>query len=502
MSEDLGVAVGDASEPRPAATLVIVRDSPHGPEVLLTLRPRAMRFMGGATVFPGGAVAAADRDPSWGEHSSLSPEKAGEAVELDDGHAALGAYVCALREALEEVGFPPGSGPDAVPRTAADDARGFLESVQRAGVTLRTEEMVAAGRWVTPVGSPVRFDARFFVISAPEGWEPSPDPDEVEALTWTTPARALTELAAGAVIMAPPTVEMLQRLDGYGNTSELLAGVSTRGVRGAGNVLSVRVSPLVHLVLAPNAGLMTGPGTNTYIVGMPGRGGTLVIDPAVDDEEYLDAIREVAGDVGAILVTHRHLDHTGGIAALADLYEAPVRAWGPAPAGGRDPVPLADGEIVSGGGVQLETIHSPGHSSDHVCFFYSEAASLFAGDNVLGEGTAVIAPPDGDMSRFMDTLHRLQSLRIDRIFPGHFKPLDGGTEVIAALIAHRLAREERILEAVAGGAASLDEIVARVYADTPRQLHPVARSSALAHLMKARDDGKVHCEGENWHTAG
>lgn len=489
-------------EPRPAATLVIVRDGSSGLETLLTERPRHLRFMGGATVFPGGAVAPADLDASWEAASSVSGDAAATALALDDPRAALGAFVAALREAYEEVGFLllEGDSPAAVPRAAADDAAAFREAVVSAGARLATDRLVPAGRWVTPVGSPVRFDTRFFVAAAPPGWEPVADPSEVEACRWATPAAALVELATGSIVMAPPTVEMLQRLERYGSVRELLAGIGTAGVRGAGHVLSVRLSPFVHVVLAPNAGVMTGPGTNTYVVGAPSEGGTAIIDPAVADEEYLASLLEVAGRVEAILVTHRHPDHVDGVEAVAAATGAPVRAWGDAPAGGVDVVPFAAGETVRIGGVALEVIHAPGHASDHVCFLYEAAASLFAGDNILGEGTAVIVPPDGDMRAFMETLARLERLPIDRIYPGHFKPLDGGRAIIRELMSHRARREALILKALDREGLSIEEVVAAAYEDTPEELHPVARFSALAHLEKLAGEGRAESDGDRWRS--
>src|SRR5688572_2912888 len=153
-----------STEPRPAATLAVLRDSDRGLEILLTVRPKELRFMGGAVVFPGGAVEADDPD-----------ERA-----------------TALREASEEVGFPD-QDPDL---------------------------LVPAGRWVTPLGAPIRFDTLFFVTRAPDGWEPEPDPREVAGCMWSTPAEALTQLGAGEVIMAPPTIEMLQRLDAFSSVAE------------------------------------------------------------------------------------------------------------------------------------------------------------------------------------------------------------------------------------------------------------------------------------------
>ncbi|MPZ70434.1 MAG: MBL fold metallo-hydrolase [Actinobacteria bacterium] len=486
-------------EPRLAATVVPLRDGVGGLEVLLTIRPEAMRFMGGMAVFPGGALAPADYDPRWEGPSVLSGVAAAASLSIDDPREALGTLVCALREAYEEVGLLLAAGAEAgdLSRMDPSDAAVFLEDCLAAGLTLATDALVPAGRWVTPAGSPIRFDARFFLVRVPDGWEPVPDPREVESFLWVTPEAALAGLAAGELIMAPPTIEMLQRLDAFpGSTGSLEALRKESSARGG--VMNVRLSPLVRVVLAPNPGVMTGPGTNSYVVGT---GPVVVIDPAVDDEGYLDALLDGA-EVSEILITHRHSDHVGGIAALVARTGAPVRAFGTEPAGGIEVVPLLDGDEITAGGATLVALHTPGHASDHLCFLLKGAATLFAGDNVVGQGTAVIAPPDGDMGDYLASLTRMRSLGIDRIYPGHFFPLDGGDEVIDGYLAHRAEREAAILEALAGGPLTPEEIVEHVYTDTDPALHPLAAMSVLAHLEFAEQKGVTLEDGGRWRLVG
>lgn len=482
-------------EVRLAATLVILRDSPAGLQVLLTVRPKELRFMGGAVVFPGGGVSPADGDPRWADASVLSPAEAAARLREDASVSALATYVCAVREAYEEVGLTLGAIPAGLPRDARPED--FLATCLGTGVRLPTDRLVPAGRWVTPLGSPIRFDARFFVIEAPPGWEPDPDPREVAGCSWSTAADALEDLAAGRVMMAPPTIEMLQRLETFTSVSEALDAFGTSEGIGNERILSMRLSPLVHVVLAPNPGVMTGPGTNTYVVGS---GPTFVIDPAVVDEDYVAAVRGAAGDVAAILITHRHPDHVGGAQAMAAATGAPVRAFGPAPAGDAEVVPLDDGERMSAGGAELVALHTPGHASDHLCFYMEGSASLFAGDNVLGEGTAVIAPPDGNMADYMKSLQIMRSLHVDRIYPGHFRPLHGGAEIIDGYISHRLEREAKIVSVLDSSPADLDAIVASAYRDTPDELHPIARHSALAHLEKLESEGRATRVDDRWRS--
>lgn len=484
----------DSAVPRRAATLVPLRETSGRLEVLLTTRPEHLRFMGGAAVFPGGSVAAADGDPGWSDLSRRSGSEAASLLEEDEADA-LAAFVCALRESFEEVNLLLADGPiESLTREDAEHPEAFLDRCKELGVTLRTDLLVPGGRWVTPMGSPVRFDTRFFLARVPDGWEPDPDPDEVAACRWIEPQVALDELGRGRLMMAPPTVEMLQRLAAHGSFDEAVSSLSDQGVGGT-RILRMRLSPLVQVVLAPNPGVMTGPGTNTYIVGS---GPTAVIDPAVDDEEYIDVVAELAGDVCAILVTHRHEDHVGGVAAMQRRTGAPVRAWGPEDAGFAVE-PLSEGEVISAGTARLVTMHAPGHASDHVAFLLEGTASVFAGDNVLGEGTAVIAPPDGNMGDFLSTLERLRDLDLERIYTGHFRPLDGGRKVIEDLIEHRRARERGIVAAVETGAGTVEEIVERVYVDVSPALHPIARYSVLAHLEHLQERGEVSATGDRWH---
>jgi glyoxylase-like metal-dependent hydrolase (beta-lactamase superfamily II)/8-oxo-dGTP pyrophosphatase MutT (NUDIX family) len=484
----------DAAAPRPAATLVLLRDASEGPEVVLTRRPEGLRFMGGASVFPGGAIDDADLDERWERVSVLDRAAAARLLGIVDGRLALGAFVAALREAFEEVGWVA-SDPTApsLDRSAAEHPDRFLERCLASGLVLATDALVPAGRWVTPQGSAIRFDTFFFVADAGAAWVPHPDPAEVADVGWITPAAALGEQAAGTRLMAPPTIEMLQRLDGHESVAAALDSLRTSAE--AHDRAATRLSPLVQLVVAPNPGVMTGPGTNTYVVGSKP---AFVIDPAVDDGAYIDAVVGAAGDVATILVTHRHSDHVGGAATLAARTGAEVRAWGSSPAGAAPVTPLVDGEILEGGGARLHVVHTPGHASDHVCFWLEGGASLFSGDNVLGEGTAVIAPPDGDMGAYLESLRRLRTLRLSRIYPGHWPPLDGGTAVIDRYIAHRLEREAAIVAALRPGPSTIDEIVARAYADTPSHLHPIAAYSARAHLQLLEATGRARRTNDHW----
>ena len=480
-------------EPRAAATLVVVRDSGAGPEVLLTIRPEHLRFMGGAAVFPGGAIAEADRDERWVDASERSPEEAAE-LTGEPPTDAVAAMVCAIRESYEEVGLLLADGDTGeVTRPEADDPGRFVAACAEAGVRLRTDLLVPAGRWVTPLGAPVRFDTRFFVARSPAGWEPDPDPSEVAEALWIAPNAALAGLQRGELLMAPPTIETLQRLSDHPDVEGLLAALDPRSAGGA-----ERLSPLVQRVVAPNPSLMTGPGTNCYIVGS---GPTWIVDPGDDDPSFIQTVLDGATDLAGILITHRHSDHTGGVAAIVAQRDVPVRAFGSDPAGGVAVEALADGDEIEVGVTRLLTLHTPGHAPDHLCFYLEGAASLFAGDNILGEGTAVIAPPDGNMRAYLASLERMRERHVSRIYPGHFDPLDGGDQIVAGYLAHRAERRAAIVDALRSGAATIEEVVERVYVDTPEALHAIAAVQVQAVLEMLEEDGEVSRSGNRWSEA-
>lgn len=487
-----------ATAPRPAATLVVVRDGRAGLEVLLTRRPRHMRFMGGMTVFPGGAVAEADRADAWEGAAGLDRAGAASLFDSSDGTEVLAAAVCALREAHEEVGFSLGPRIDRIGRAAADDPGGFLRRCLEAGAELGADRLVPLERWLTPLGYPLRFDTWFFMAPAPPGWEPDPEPGEVSAAWWASPAAALRELEAGQARMAPPTIAVLQRLARFVSVEAARRGMG-RVEGNVGVTMAQRLSEQVTVVLAPNPDVMTGPGTNTYVVGSEP---SVVIDPAVEDDDYLGVLVAAAGEVACIVVTHRHPDHTGGVRAVAEASGAEMRAFGPEPAGEVPVVPLRDGDELSAGRARLRVLHAPGHASDHICLLLEDSGELFAGDNVVGQGTVVIDPPDGDMAAYMASLERLLEARPRRIYPGHFQPLEDPETVLRGYLDHRREREHKILAAVAQGAADLATIVSTAYDDTPGELHPLAARSALAHLEKLDREGHVQRVGESWFPRG
>ena len=256
------------------------------------------------------------------------------------------------------------------------------------------------------------------------------------------------------------------------------------------------------IILAPNPSIMTGPGTNTIVLG-GGLSGALVIDPAVDDHSHLDAIVQAGlerGGIRRILITHGHPDHIGGAVALRNRLGVHIYAFS------RQGVPFADEEIADGatfpaGDDTLQAIHTPGHRFDHLCFLLQKQRTLFAGDLISGITTNVIAPPDGDMLDYMNSLKRLQEVEIAGIVPAHGPLIADAQAKIAEYIAHRMLREQQVIQAleVLPPGVTISQIVPQIYMDVDPKLHPIAAWTVEAHLLKLEREGLVErVESGRW----
>ncbi|MEY2435585.1 MAG: hypothetical protein QOF97_421 [Acidimicrobiaceae bacterium] len=248
------------------------------------------------------------------------------------------------------------------------------------------------------------------------------------------------------------------------------------------------LSPLVRRILAPNPGVMTGPGTNTYLVGIDE---VAVIDPGVDDDAHLEAIIGCGGDrIRWILCTHTHPDHWPGAARLKARTGAEVLAFD-----SRDGLEV-DREIREGFQIEatefrLAAVHTPGHASNHLCYLLQEERLLFSGDHIMQGSTVVIAPPDGDMAAYLSSLERLKGMRLRAIAPAHGHLIEDPLAVINEYISHRLEREQQVLDALAAGDRTIPSVVDRLYPGLIDELVPRARQSVHAHLRKLAAEGRV-----------
>lgn len=282
---------------------------------------------------------------------------------------------------------------------------------------------------------------------------------------------------------------------------------------------AVPVSPLVRRVIADNPSKYTYLGTGTYIIG---HDDVAVIDPGPLLDAHRDALAAAldGARVRAILVTHCHSDHSPLAAWLHAETGAPTFAFGPHGTaesesdidGGIEEgvtleeatdtdfmpdVPVRDGEVVAmGDGWTMHAVHTPGHTSNHMCYSLDEERALFTGDHVMGWSTTVVSPPDGDMRDYIDSLRKVMARDDATLWPTHGAPVTSPKPFLAAFLEHRLEREAQVLDAVRAGLGDIESMVKVMYADVRQELHKAAARSVLSHLIKLVDDGVVTVEGK------
>ena len=544
--------------PRPAATLILVRDVDSGMEVFMIRRTQSAVFMGGAHVFPGGGVDASDASPELAAHcEGMDDVAASRLLRVERG--GLAYWVAALRECFEEAGL-----------LLAHDAEGRyadLNDTQHQHVFERWRESIRAGKatladlcrehrlrlaadrltyyshWITQPGRPRRYDTRFFVAEAPPAQTASHDNSETVGHIWIKPAEALERHRRGEMQLVFPTIKTLESIAGFGSAAALMefarsprkmptmaprsassregskllvpgdyayAEVGKLDPESSGNASCeiipgnvVRLSDTVRRITASNPGFMTGPGTNTYLLGAGED--IAVIDPGPAIDTHVEAILAAAGArIRWILVTHTHLDHSPAAALLkertgADLMGMPPPQFGNQDQSFRPERVLAHGERLALGGCTLRVIHAPGHASNQLCYLLEDEKLLFTGDHVMQGSTVVINPPDGDMRVYLDSLRQLQNEDIEWFAPGHGFLMDKPQEALERLLIHRLTRENKVLKAVReAGTATLESLLPAVYDDVSPRLYPVASRSLLAHLIKLKAEGRVAESGADW----
>jgi glyoxylase-like metal-dependent hydrolase (beta-lactamase superfamily II)/8-oxo-dGTP pyrophosphatase MutT (NUDIX family) len=558
-------AAAPPSKPRQAASLIVLRDSPAGPQVLLLRRAeRPGDQNSGAVVFPGGLLDDSDRG-HYQRCQGLDDAAASQRLGLPaDG---LHYWVAAIRECFEEAGLLfatdtqgalvdldslPADEVTRLRRALHANQTGMEEVCKRFGVRLATDRLAYFSHWITPLGMPKIFDTRFFIAEAPPGQTAEHDATETVALLWLTPEQALSR-EQGLRFMNV-TERTLQQLARFKSAAEGVAwaraqtavplnrpriGIGAKGRTpinidhwayaelgridpgGQGHARidlapghPVWLSPRVLRVTAPNGSFMTGPGTNAYFIGAPGNDSWALLDPGPDDAAHVQALLAAApGKITRILVTHTHKDHSPAATAIAAATGAPTHGrvalhpeW--QDSSFQPTHTLADGDrLVLGDGVTLRAVHTPGHASNHLCFLLEEEKLLFTGDHLMQGSTVVINPPDGDMAVYLQSLVRLLDLDLDWLAPGHGFLIDQPHQVVRKTVAHRLGREAKVLAALDQLArnAPADEatLLARVYADTPAHLHAMALRSLRAHLLKLAADGRAReASAGRWRSAG
>ena len=527
---------------RPAATVLLMRDGPQGIEVLMTRRSMSASFAPGAYVFPGGGIDAAD---------AQAHGMAQRRPKQSDLH--LTQAIAAIRESFEELGIllarhEDGRWADQSDIAQIDRKAPFAPQCQAKGLTLAADQVFVLAHWITDRDLPRRFDVPFLVARMPEGQTPVADETEQFEPVWVRPADALTRHAAGDFFMVYPTIRTLERLKAFASVDAVLqacavndeplwtscpragwlAGNEARYMEHEapfGELALVTPDGQIHHHLdwktdqpvpllknvqrltAPNPGVMTGPGTNSYLVGDPNTG-YIAIDPGPADDDHLQRIwRAAGGQIKAIVCTHSHPDHSPGAAPLQALctHKPPILGLASKPTARANSrfTPereLADNEklVLQGTGVDgeithtLRVVHTPGHAANHLCLVLEEDGLLFSGDHVLNGSTTVIDPPDGHMGDYLDSLDKLAAAceagGIEFILPAHGHVLGFAHQAITHLKAHRLKREAKIAAAMqALPQGSLQEWVEKAYDDVPPRLWPVAARSLQAHVDHIRE---------------
>ncbi|WP_417516279.1 MBL fold metallo-hydrolase [Minwuia sp.] len=269
-----------------------------------------------------------------------------------------------------------------------------------------------------------------------------------------------------------------------------------------------RLSPLIRRVICRNPGAFTFMGTGTYIIG---NGKVAVVDAGPPYQEHVDAIlKATEGEtITHQLITHTHMDHSPAARLLKEATGAETWGYGP-PDGGPegekveeghdfDFVPdhaIRDGDVIEGDGWTMECVHTPGHTSNHICFGLREEKALFTGDHIMGWSTTIVSPPDGNMAAYFNSLEKLLRREDDEIYyPTHGAPIKDVHDYVRAYRAHRQLRETQIVDVLKDGPKTIPEMVAIMYADVDKKLHRPAGRSVLAHLVHMTGDGRVKAEG-------
>lgn len=480
---------------RPAASVVAIHRGPPL-QLLWVRRSEANPFLGGFHSFPGGRLAREDGS-----------------VDGDEASVLQTMARCAARETFEETGLligfrgtpPPMEVQQQVRRDVLEGKQEFWPTVKQWGMEFDSSVYVPCGRWITPHFSRARFNTNFFFLDLAELLRPDVWPGELESGEWVEPKRALELWEEDKVVLAMPTLHAIRVLaeGGHDLPARLFEIPEANGVPSR----HVHVRPAITMVPLKTETLPPATHTNAVVIG---DGDVLICDPGTADPGESEALYRVVdealrpgGKVLAILLTHRHRDHLGGVDAVRARYHAPV--WGHAGVSDRARLDreLHEGDVIDIPGRhprRVRVLEVPGHSMSHLAFLEETSKTLIAGDLVSGLGTVVIDPADGSMARYVASLARLQAMDIRTLIPGHGPPNRGVARALEALIEHRRMREGRILRELEKGPLDEAELLKRVYADTPDAAPEIAVRTLRAHLEKLLEEGKIQRSGDRIST--
>jgi glyoxylase-like metal-dependent hydrolase (beta-lactamase superfamily II)/8-oxo-dGTP pyrophosphatase MutT (NUDIX family) len=485
---------------RDAAAVILLRHNTDAgnPEVFLVRRSPKLSFLGGYHAFPGG---------QFDETDSEAP------VENCADSETCTAISCAARELFEETGVLVARGGEALTQGQRASLLDDLQSqrmtwpalLSHYNLHLDANDFTFVGRWVTPPFSARRFDTWFFLINCPAKQRAEIVVDgELDFGDWVPASEALGRWQRSEVLAVPPVIHALKTLSG---------GIDKDLVERFLSIPNAHREPVRRIEFRPNyicfpVRTPTKPPathTNCYLIHTSAE--LLIIDPGSPYEDEQEAlavnVAQLVSEgrrVKEIILTHMHPDHVGGVGALrqriGDVNVASHRLTAE-PLAGTVQVDrfIEDNEVIELQGspeIRLQAMHTPGHARGHLCFYEARTGTLISGDNIVGLGSVLIEPEEGNMRDYLQSLQRMKQLpNLSVIFGGHGPAMGNPYQKIDEYISHRLEREQNILRAISEGAATVKDIVARVYTDVSPKAHPMAERAVLAHLEKLIQDGAI-----------
>jgi glyoxylase-like metal-dependent hydrolase (beta-lactamase superfamily II)/8-oxo-dGTP pyrophosphatase MutT (NUDIX family) len=485
--------------PKDAAAVILLRaeTDPANPEVFWVKRSDKLAFLGGFHAFPGGQIDAEDAEVEV--RNSPNPETA----TMISG---------AARELFEELGVLVVHGGQTLTKGQRVSLLDDLEShrmswpalLKHYELHLDADDFTYVGRWVTPPFNARRFDTWFFLVNCPPKQEPNVVAGELASGEWLTARDAYDRWQQDQVVAVPPTLHALRTL-GAGISPDLVERfLSIPHARGE---IARRITFRPNYICFPVRTPTRPPATHTCCYIIHNSKEMLIVDPGSPWEDEQEALAECIDEMIAegrqvreIIITHLHPDHVGGVNALKAYLggKVPVAAHAKT-AEALDDIHvdrfIEDDDLITLEGepqITLRALHTPGHALGHLCFHDADRGVLLTGDNIVGVGSVLIDPPQGNMRDYLHSLKRMRSLpNLSVLLGGHGPAVAAPYQKIDEYISHRLERERNILEAVRAGATTPKEIVERVYTDVSPKAYAMAERAVLAHLEKLRDDGLV-----------
>jgi glyoxylase-like metal-dependent hydrolase (beta-lactamase superfamily II)/8-oxo-dGTP pyrophosphatase MutT (NUDIX family) len=499
------------SSPKDAAAVILLRQptDPNDPEVFWVRRSEKLSFLGGFHAFPGGKM-----DP---------PDTQVKVTNCNDAETAA-AISCAARELFEEVSVLLARGVETLTKGQRASVLDDLESGRMTwpallghyGLYLDADDFTFVGRWVTPPFSAKRFDTWFFLAHCPPKQEPAVTTDgELESGEWISARAAYGCWQRSEVLAVPPVLHALQALSA-GLTGDLVSRfLSTPNAhREPTRRIEFRPNYICFPVRTPTRPPATH--TNCYLIYTSSE--ILIIDPGSPYEEEQQALADCVAEltvegrtVREIILTHLHPDHVGGVNALRSFLGGSVTVAAHRHTAEALPEDIVvdrlidDEESITLDGappITLRAMHTPGHARGHLCFYEERTGTLITGDNIVGLGSVLIDPPEGNMRDYLNSLQRMRALpNLTVLFGGHGPAMANPQAKLDEYIAHRLERERKIMAAVQSGCATPAAIVANVYTDVSPKAHAMAERAVLAHLEKLETDGLVSRVADGTYSA-